>query len=159
MWSRSLSEPGGKPRFIWHWIPCLSHYFMPPPLFLKFFLYLSLVLRSYSWLLHLAFKAQFQCHLFDTFFLHPPSKDSFFFFNSLRFYLFIWGREREAEWERGAGARCGTRSQDPGIMTWPEGRHLAIKPPRHPPIGILFLSQHFCFVLVLAIPYTFCFVS
>ena len=58
----------------------------------------------------------------------------FYFF--LRFYLFICQREwaqadREAGRGRGRsklpaeqGARCGTRSQDPGIMTWAEGSRL-----------------------------------
>ena len=56
-----------------------------------------------------------------------------FFFFSLRFYLFICQREwAQADREVGRGrgrsrfpaeqrAQCGTRSQDPGIMTWAEG--------------------------------------
>ena len=62
-----------------------------------------------------------------------------------RFYLFIHERhthrERMRERERGrdtgrersrlhAGARCGTRSQDPGITTWAKGRCSTTEPPR-----------------------------
>lgn len=36
-----------------------------------FCIHLWLVLRLYLWLFQLAFKVQFKCHLFSTFFLHP----------------------------------------------------------------------------------------
>ena len=55
-----------------------------------------------------------------------------------RFYLFMRDKQREAETQaEGAagslqGAWCGTRSQDPGIMPWAEGRHLTTEPPRCP---------------------------
>ena len=58
---------------------------------------------------------------------------SFFF---LRFYLFIREREAEIQAEGEVGtmqwAQCGTRSRDPRIMTWAEGRRSAAEPPRHP---------------------------
>ena len=53
-------------------------------------------------------------------------------------YLFMRDTHREAETqaegEAGSmqGARHGTRSQDPGVMLWAEGRHLTTKPPRDP---------------------------
>ena len=46
--------------------------------------------------------------------------------------------EREAETQSQGeassrrGARCGTRSRDPGIMTWAKGRCLTTEPPRCP---------------------------
>jgi len=67
----------------------------------------------------------------------------------LRFYLFIWQREREStsrENSRGRGrsrlpakqgARCGARSQDPEIMTQAKGRRLTTEPPRRPVIEVL----------------------
>ena len=56
----------------------------------------------------------------------------------LRFYLFIHEREREAETqaegEAGSmqGAQCRTRSQDPGVTPWAEGRRSTTEPPRGP---------------------------
>ena len=40
------------------------------------------------------------------------------------------GAETQAEGEAGSpwGARCGTRSQDPGVMPWAEGRCSTAKP-------------------------------
>ena len=58
-----------------------------------------------------------------------------FFF---RFYLFIHKRHKEAETraegEAGSlqGARCGTRSQGPGITTWAKGRCSTTETPRCP---------------------------
>ena len=63
-------------------------------------------------------------------------------------YLFIYLFDREIHSERGIasrrrgrsrlpaeqGAQCGARSQDPGIMTWAEGRRLMTEPPRHPKV-------------------------
>ena len=42
--------------------------------------------------------------------------------------------ETQAEGEAGSmwGARCGTRSQDPGITSWAEGRRSTAEPPRRP---------------------------
>ena len=42
--------------------------------------------------------------------------------------------ETQAEEEAGSmqGARCETRSQDPGITPWAKGRHLTPEPPRDP---------------------------
>jgi len=66
-----------------------------------------------------------------------PDGLAFLFFIFLNiFYLFIWEREWERESMRGGrvrgrsrlpaeqGAQCGTRSQDPGIMTWAKGSRL-----------------------------------
>ena len=48
--------------------------------------------------------------------------------------LFIHSWETQAEEEAGSlwGARCRTRSQDPGIMTWAKGRCSTIEPFRCP---------------------------
>ena len=72
--------------------------------------------------------------------LSRPGTSQYFFFVCFvvvfkRFYLFIWESERAqaggaAEGEEEAGsllsreAQRGIRSQDPGIMTWAEGRRL-----------------------------------
>ena len=50
--------------------------------------------------------------------------------------------EKQAEGEAGSlqGARCGTRSQDPGVTPWAEGRHPTAEPPRHPLEPCLFVS-------------------
>ena len=54
--------------------------------------------------------------------------DIFFFYKKDCIYLFMRDTKREsetkAEGEAGSlwGARCGTRSQDPGVTTWAEGR-------------------------------------
>ena len=40
-----------------------------------------------------------------------------------------WTARREPDDNR---QQCGTPSQDPGIMTWAEGRCLTAEPPRHP---------------------------
>ena len=59
--------------------------------------------------------------------------------NFLIYFLLIYLSERQREWAQAGGvasrgwsslpaeqgAQCRTRSQDPGIMTWAEGRHLA----------------------------------
>jgi len=43
-------------------------------------------------------------------------------------FIYSWETERERQREKQAPkeqrARCGTRSQDPGIVTWAEGRRL-----------------------------------
>ena len=65
---------------------------------------------------------------------HSNWTDGFYFLK----ILFIYKRHREAETqtegEAGSlwGAWCGTRSRDPGIMPWAEGRHSASGPPRCP---------------------------
>ena len=43
-------------------------------------------------------------------------------------------RQRHGEGEAGSpeGARCGTRSQDPRILPWAEGRRFTTEPPRRP---------------------------
>ena len=67
--------------------------------------------------------------------------------------LFVYLTERETASERGNtnrvsgrgrsrlpaehGARCGARSQDPGITPWAEGPRLMTEPPRHPYLFIL----------------------
>ena len=72
--------------------------------------------------------------------LHPSSNLWLFF---LRFYLLIRERHRERERERGRdieggeagsvqGARCRTRSRDPGITPWAESRQSTADPPRYP---------------------------
>ena len=45
--------------------------------------------------------------------------------------------ETQAEGEAGSlqGARCRTRSQDPGVTPWAEGRCSTAEPPRHPYIS------------------------
>lgn len=62
------------------------------------------------------------------------------------FIYLLFNRERDSEkgnTSRGSGrgrswlpaeqrARPGVWSQDPGIITWAEGRHLTMEPPRHP---------------------------
>ena len=58
----------------------------------------------------------------------------------LKFYLFITERhtereaETKAEGEAGSmqGARCRTRSQDPGVTPWAEGRRSTAEPPWRP---------------------------
>ena len=61
----------------------------------------------------------------------------FYFFKNL-IYLFMSDTQREAETqvEGEAGsmqeARCGTRSQDMGIMPWAKGRCSTAEPPRCP---------------------------
>ena len=55
-------------------------------------------------------------------------------------FIYSWETQREreaetqAEGEAGSmqGARCGTQSRDPGIMTWAKGGRSIIKPPRCP---------------------------
>ena len=60
-------------------------------------------------------------------------------------YLFMGDIEREAETqaEREAGfsqgAQCGTRSQDPGILTWAKGRCSTTEPLRCPSCPIFFI--------------------
>ena len=48
--------------------------------------------------------------------------------------LFIYSWETQTEGEAGSlqGARCGTRSQDPGIMPWAKGRRSTTEPPKCP---------------------------
>ena len=48
------------------------------------------------------------------------------------------GAETQAEGEAGStkGAQSGTRSQDPRITSWAEGRRSTAEPPRHPPKSI-----------------------
>ena len=66
---------------------------------------------------------------------HKTSNRSMIFFK-----LFIHerhterGRERQAEGEAGSlwGAQYGTRSWDPGVMPWAEGRCFTTDPPRCP---------------------------
>ena len=65
----------------------------------------------------------------------------------LRFYLFFHERHRKRGRDIGRrkagslqGAWCRTRSQDPGNMTWAEGRGSTTEPPRHPIIGMFNLS-------------------
>ena len=65
------------------------------------------------------------------------------------FYLFIHKRqgerepETQAEGEAGSmqGAWCGTRSQDPGIMTWTKDRCSTTEPPRCPPSSASLMSK------------------
>ena len=65
----------------------------------------------------------------------------------LKIYLFVRDTEREAETqaegEAGSmqGARCGTRSQYPEIMTSAKGRCSTAEPPRHPNIPLLLKSK------------------
>ena len=79
----------------------------------------------------------------------------------LRFYLFIWERERnnkqgegaEGERERSRlsaeqGARCGAQSQDLEIMTWAKGRCLTNWAIRAPQILWLLLLVSWCFGLL-----------
>ena len=62
---------------------------------------------------------------------------SFFFYLDF-IYLFMRDTEKEAETqaegEAGSlrGPRCGTRSQDPGITPWTEGRCSTAEPPERP---------------------------
>ena len=67
------------------------------------------------------------------------SQDDFSMGTTFFFFLiFIYSWETEAEtWAEGEagslqGARCGTWSQDPGIMTWAEGRCSTAEPPGLP---------------------------
>ena len=62
-----------------------------------------------------------------------PYQFSLFFKDFLFMYWFVWERmcTREHKWYRGRsrlpikqGAQCRARSQNPGIMTWAEGRCL-----------------------------------
>ena len=59
------------------------------------------------------------------------------FFKKYFMYLFMRNTKREAETqaegETGSlrGARWGTRSQDPGITSWAEGRCSTVEPPGH----------------------------
>ena len=61
----------------------------------------------------------------------------FVFFKDL-IYLFMRNTHTEAETQAEGkavspwGARCGTRSQDPEITPWAEGRCSTAEPPRHP---------------------------
>ena len=65
-------------------------------------------------------------------------------------YLFMREAETEAEGEAGSlqGARCGTRSRDPGITPWAEGRHSTTEPPRRPPPLANLNIFHLLFVMV-----------
>ena len=64
-----------------------------------------------------------------TVYIHILEHKLFYYF--IRFYLFIWERAQAGGRCRGRsrlpteqGAQCRTRSQDPMIMTWAEGRCL-----------------------------------
>ena len=61
------------------------------------------------------------------------SKQFFFFFK----ILFIYSCERQRTKAEGEtvslqGARCRTRSQDPGITLWAKSKRSTAEPPRHP---------------------------
>ena len=58
----------------------------------------------------------------------------FFLFKKDFIYLFMREAETQAEGEAGSlrGAGCGTRSQDPGVTAWAEGRFSTVEPPRCP---------------------------
>ena len=73
------------------------------------------------------------------------------FFNILFIHERQWERERETQRHRQReagsmqGARCRTRSGDPRVMPWAEGRCPTTEPPRHPNWGaltVLFCSLH-----------------
>ena len=71
-----------------------------------------------------------------------PQTQSFFHINVTFFikiwFIYSWGTQREAETQAEEdtgslwGPWCGTRSQDPGIMTWAEGRCSTTEPSRCP---------------------------
>ena len=63
---------------------------------------------------------------------------SYYYFFNFKIYLFLRDTqgeaETQAEGEAGSlqGARCRTRSQDPGVTPWAEGRRSTAEPPRRP---------------------------
>ena len=73
-------------------------------------------------------------------------------------FIYSWEREREreaetqAEGEAGSqqGAQCRTRSQDPGVTPWMEGRRSTAEPPTCPRTCFSFL-KFFLFILFLLI--------
>ena len=77
----------------------------------------------------------------------PFGYSAFFFFFKILF-IYSWETHREAETqaegEAGSmqGAQCGTRSQDPRIMTWAEGRYSIAELPRQP-LNIQLLKKIF----------------
>ena len=70
------------------------------------------------------------------------------FFKKILF-IYSWQTERSRDIDRGRsrslqGAWCGTRSQDPEIMTWAKGRCSTTEPPRCP-------SNHFSMSFALCL--------
>ena len=69
----------------------------------------------------------------------------FYFFLKILF-IYLWETHREAETqaeggETGSmqGSRCGTRSQDPGIMPWAKGKYSTTESPRGPYSILIFI--------------------